>query len=59
MDKLTLQHDLTIPAGTVFECIDGVKREYHNNNFEATVCDGNDRLIKVCLQKDSSYFKEK
>lgn len=35
--KITLKKDLVIPAGTVFECCDGVTRRFANGNFEATI----------------------
>ncbi len=43
-EKIVLQKDLVIPAGTVFECCDGVTQRYSSGNFEAV----------IGLSKDSS-----
>lgn len=42
--RIVLQRDLVIPAGTVFENCDGVTRRFASGNFEAT----------IGLSKDSS-----
>lgn len=35
--RLVLAEDFVVPAGTVFECIDGSKREFVAGNYEALV----------------------
>jgi hypothetical protein len=35
--KYVLKKDLTIPAGTVFECVDGMTRRFASGNYEATI----------------------
>jgi len=35
--KLKLKKDIIIPKGTVFKCIDGLKRDYVNGNYEALI----------------------
>jgi len=35
--KVISKKDIIIPKGTVFECIDGLKREYGNGNYEALI----------------------
>lgn len=35
--KYVLKKDIVIPAGTVFECVDGGARRYVNGNYEATL----------------------
>lgn len=35
--RIVLTRDLVIPAGTVFECCDGVVRRYASGNYEATI----------------------
>jgi len=35
--KIISKKDIVIPKGTVFECIDGLKREYYNGNYEALI----------------------
>jgi hypothetical protein len=41
---MVLQKDIVIPAGTVFECCDGMTRRFVSDNYEAI----------VGLSKDSS-----
>ena len=35
--KLKLKKDIVIPKGTIFECIDGLEREYCHGNYEALI----------------------
>lgn len=35
--KYVLKKDLVIPAGTVFECVDGSKRAFVSGNYEASI----------------------
>ncbi len=35
--RVVLKKDIVIPAGTVFECIDGRKSEYVSGNYEASI----------------------
>ena len=54
--------DIVIPKGTIFECIDGMKREYCNGNYEALI----DLSVNNCghfvvgadFNKDNFGFKE-
>ena len=36
-DKVRLRKDVVIPAGTVFNNVDGLKVEYANGNYEHTL----------------------
>lgn len=44
VQRIVLLKDMVIPAGTVFECCDGVTRRFASGNYEAT----------IGLSKDSS-----
>lgn len=35
--RIALKRDLVIPAGTVFECCDGMIRNYAHGNYEAVL----------------------
>ncbi len=35
--RMVLKKDIVIPAGTVFECVDGSRREFISGNYEATI----------------------
>jgi len=35
--KVISKKDIVIPKGTIFECIDGLEREYCNGNYEALI----------------------
>lgn len=35
--RYVLKKDLIIPAGTVFECVDGTTRRFASGNFEAVI----------------------
>lgn len=35
--KIVSKKDVIIPKGTVFECIDGLKRKYCSGNYEALI----------------------
>jgi len=49
---MKLGHDLIIPAGTEFECIDGTKREYVEGNYEALIAAGPDHTISVVMEPE-------
>ena len=50
---MCLAHDLVIPAGTEFECIDGWKREYVNDNYETSIAAGPDHTVSIVMQSAS------
>jgi len=50
---MKLGHDLIIPAGTEFECIDGTKREYVEGNYEALIAAGPDHTISVVMEPEA------
>ena len=37
MKRIILKKDIVIPAGTVFECCDGVTRRFASGNYETTL----------------------
>ncbi|MCK4329288.1 hypothetical protein KAX02_05545 [candidate division WOR-3 bacterium] len=60
--KIILKKDIVIPKGTVFECIDGLKREYCNGNYEILINLSRDNygsfVIGSDFDKKNFEFKE-
>ena len=51
-EKIVLKKDFVIPAGTTFECIDGMKREYASGNYEAIIGTSKDTTMNVVVCED-------
>ena len=52
MTTKLLVHDLIIPAGTSFECVDGVKRTFVSGNYEALIAMGADYTVSVVMDEE-------
>jgi len=52
MTTRLLVHDLIIPAGTPFECVDGVKRVFVRGNYEALIAMGPDYTVSVVMDEE-------
>ena len=54
--------DIVIPKGTVFECIDGLKREYGSGNYETLIDLSRNNCgyfsIGIDFDKENFEFKE-
>ena len=50
-NEIILLKDVIIPAGTIFECIDGRISTYSNGNYEATLSTGNDSPVNTDSSK--------
>lgn len=55
--KIRLKKDFIIPKGTEFECVDGNKREFIEDNYEASFAitkntTGYFRIYKDCIEDD-------
>ena len=57
--KIISKKDIIIPKGTVFENIDGLKREYCNGNYEALIDLSNDNCGHFVIgdEFDKKNFK--
>jgi len=57
-----LKKDIIIPAGTKFECVDGMTSQFVEGNYEFDVALGNDmtgRFIVGVEDSDEDWFEEK
>jgi hypothetical protein len=51
--RLVLKKDFVIPKGSVFDCIDGNKREWIEGNYETIVSINNDNAGHFIVNDDS------
>ena len=58
MKKYTLKQDIVIKKGTECECIDGVKKEFYDGNYEALIPMGDDATISLLINDDAIEFIE-
>ena len=60
--KIIAKKDIVIPKGTIFECIDGLKREYCNGNYEVLISLSRDNygsfVIGDEFDKENFEYKE-
>ena len=54
---MLLGEDLVIPAGTQFQCVDGLKREYCGDHYEALIELTSGLTASVVLPREAFYRK--
>jgi len=57
MKKVILKKDFIIPAGTIFECCDGLSVNYASDNFESMLGIGKNSTLTMYIEKESCLDK--